>query len=207
MDSDTKLGFAAEDLTFGQMNALVKKIGGKQKVEDFLQGDFKIIPDWKVWMEIPLGEFKSGWKYIEQIKRVRKMNIEEYAYGALEKKDFPCSPIPDIAHLVLTTPEELGFAKEPTLLELYTRAAQWGLKLCRFEVAPALILAEAATTRLMHIATLILTRSEECISEEVDDPFIFTIGDMGVKPTLGAAVAMSRRQFKLHSWFVFEMIV
>ena len=208
MDSEAKAEFAAKDFTMGQLNALVKKIGGPDAVDGLMRGELKVIPNWKVWMRVPLGVCSTGWAYIEQIRRVRKMDMVEYAYNVLERKDFPCSLSLKYAHLVLTTPWELGFTKEPSILELYKRAEQWGLKLCRLEVAPALRLKyHSLSGEVLHIATPVLFRNEEQGEGDAADPFIFTVQYVGGPQTLGASPVPSRCRVDLGSMFIFEVIV
>ncbi len=209
MTSDKKPEFAAQDFTMGQLNALVKKVGGRAAVEDLMRGDLKVIPAWHVWKEVTLGEFESGWKYIEAIRRVRKMQIAEYAYGALEKKDFPCSKTPEIAHLVLTTPCELGFRRDPTLSALYKRARQWGLQLCRQEVGPALRFeyTDQFPQERLNIATTTFLRYEESLNEEEADPFILMVNNSGSGAILSARSVRSDYKVDLDHQFVFEAIV
>lgn len=127
------------DLTLGQMEAVVNKLGGMTGVFDFLSGELivrKAKYHLEVWKTIKLGLRKSPKEYRDALKS-----------GNYEVRLFPVGFVLDNlsvsqevieVDLVLLTARILGFQREVPQDVFYNSVLELGLQKCPDEVGPAL---------------------------------------------------------------------
>ncbi len=86
--------FASADLTFGQLNAIVKKLGGHDGAIKFLQGKLTVVESQRNWREqdgiIYFSVTSDGTTGEEWIKRLEKKGfyLSDHAKSALHSPDF-----------------------------------------------------------------------------------------------------------------------
>lgn len=129
------------ELTLGQVEALVNKLGGMEGVQRFLSGELLVSATakvWKTWKTIQLGtglqtadDFRK-----EVVKAV--MKIGDWANDILGKPAFTATESVTEVELVVASVVELGFKDGATRKDIYVRAQELGLDLCPPEVGPQL---------------------------------------------------------------------
>lgn len=133
--------FASANLTVGQINAIVKKLGGEENALRFLRGELVVKPadyNWQAWKTIKLG---TGLKTADDFRASLKdsgMKIGGWANDILGKSEFVVAAEKKEVDLVKVTVRELGFKEGATREQIYTRAKELGLELCPSEVGPQL---------------------------------------------------------------------
>ncbi len=86
--------FASADLTVGQINAIVKKLGGYEGALRFLRGETSVVEPERKWLEhngvIYLSVTSEGTTGPEWIARLEKkgFRVSDYAKSVLCSKDF-----------------------------------------------------------------------------------------------------------------------
>ena len=129
------------EMTWGQMEAVINKLGGYDAVMKFLRGEFvvKMIErSFAIWKAIILGFHQSPSAYCKALK-ANGCRIGEYADQILDK--IRVSETEVQLDLVVKTVAELGFKDGACRDAIYARAIELGLELCPAEVGPALRLA------------------------------------------------------------------
>lgn len=138
------MAFASENLTFGQMNAIVKKLGGEEGALRFLRGELLVSaavpPTYAVWKTITLGTHKDL-KALKAALKSAKCKVSDYANDLLGKPAFTLASEPTEVDLVVRSVKELGFEGNATYAQICAKAVELGLELCPAEVGPALRLA------------------------------------------------------------------
>ncbi len=136
--------FASADLTAGQLNAIVKKLGGHEAALKLLRGElvvkFADIPTFALWKIIRIG----GTPKAKLQKRLKSENFytSEYAKDIIDKDAFKTLSEKQDVSLVRLSVAELGFKEPATYAEIISRAKDLGLELCPAEVGPHLRLLE-----------------------------------------------------------------
>ncbi len=129
------------ELTLGQVEAVVNKLGGMEGVKRFLSGETMVKEtehEFDIWKTIKLG---TGPKTADDFRKVLKDNgfkISGWASDILGKHDFTVAPEETELDLVKVTVDELGFKKGARRNQIYERAKELGLELCPPEVGPQL---------------------------------------------------------------------
>lgn len=129
------------ELTLGQVEALVNKLGGMEGVQRFLSGELLVSATakvWKTWKTIQLG---TGLQTADDFrKEVVKagMKISDWANDILGKPAFTATTSETEVELVVASVAELGFKDGATRKDIYVRAQEFGLDLCPPEVGPQL---------------------------------------------------------------------
>lgn len=129
------------ELTLGQVEALVNKLGGMEGVQRFLSGELLVSATakvWKTWKTIQLG---TGLQTADDFrKEVVKagMKIGDWANDILGKPAFTATTSETEVELVVASVAELGFKDGATRKDIYVRAQEFGLDLCPPEVGPQL---------------------------------------------------------------------
>ena len=129
------------ELTLGQVEALVNKLGGMEGVQRFLSGELLVSATakvWKTWKTIQLG---TGLQTADDFrKEVVKagMKIGDWANDILGKPAFTATESVTEVELVVASVAELGFKDGATRKDIYVRAQELGLDLCPAEVGPQL---------------------------------------------------------------------
>jgi len=129
------------ELTLGQVEAVVNKLGGMEGVKRFLSGETLIKEaerEFKIWKTIKLG---TGLKTAEDFRcflRVGGFRLSDWASDILGKPAFKVADEETEIDLVMVTVGELGFKKGARRDQIYERAKELGLELCPAEVGPQL---------------------------------------------------------------------
>ncbi len=129
------------DLTLGQVEAMVNKLGGMDGVKRFLSGESVIKAvehSFSIWKTITIGLHKNAESYRKALKSCG-FKISDWVNDILKK--IVVSSVETILDLVILTVAELGFNNGATLQQIYDRAKELGLELCPAEVGLALCLA------------------------------------------------------------------
>ncbi len=129
------------DLTLGQVEALVNKLGGMEGVQRFLSGELlvsAIAKVWKTWKTIKLGTgLKTASDFRKEVMKAG-MKISDWANDILGKPAFTATESVTEVELVVASVAELGFKDGATRKDIYARAKELGLDLCPPEVGPQL---------------------------------------------------------------------
>ncbi len=135
------MAFASEDLTFGQMNAVIKKLGGAHGAMRFLRDELSVSDAVSsavaVWKTIPLGIF-SDMKSLKTSRGFTRCIVGGYAETLLDNLTLALASKPIAVDLVIRTVEELGFKSGAYYWQICARAIELGLELCPVEVGPML---------------------------------------------------------------------
>ena len=138
------MDFASAKLTAGQLNALVKKLGGETGVQRFLRGETTVVEaqkrDFPIWKTVRLGAHKTAEAY-RQALEAGKYRRGDWVSDFLGKSAYECAREEIDVDLVVISVDELGFGKGALYSQISERALAWGLALCPAEVGPALRLA------------------------------------------------------------------
>ncbi|MDO8486431.1 MAG: hypothetical protein Q7S77_01915 [Candidatus Staskawiczbacteria bacterium] len=135
--------FASANLTAGQLNAIVKKLGGEEGAMSFLRDETvvkTVTPvDFKVFKTIKFGnpDLRNADDFRKAIK-AKKMQISDWANDILGKPAFSVATEESEVDLVVISVAELGFKKGATLKDIYAKVKERGLELCPNEVGPQL---------------------------------------------------------------------
>ena len=129
------------DVTFGQMEAVLNKLGGEDGVSRFLAGELVVKVAEKVfapWMTIKLG---TGLKDADAIRKAiadEGGRISDWANDILGQPAFTVATEETEVELVVVSVAELGFKDGAKYSDICERAKQLGLALCPPEVGPQL---------------------------------------------------------------------
>ena len=132
--------FISAGLTMGQMNAVVKKLGGEETARRMLRGEIVVniipVPPFKVWRTLNLGTNTSE-GYCEAIK-LAGYCIEDSAKSLLD--NMSCARYVIKVDLVRVHAHELGLDRDVSYpyKDICTRALEMGLEFCPPEVGAAL---------------------------------------------------------------------
>lgn len=133
------MDFASQNLTAGQLNAIVKKLGGEQDALRFLRGELVVSAakpiEMPVWKTVKLGTCKSPDEYRKALKKAGR-RIGDYGDDILGR--ISCSKKEVDFDLVVLTVGELGFKDGARYADICAKAVELGLELCPAEVGPAL---------------------------------------------------------------------
>lgn len=129
------------ELTLGQVEALVNKLGGMEGVQRFLSGELLVSATakvWKTWKTIKLGTgLKSAGDFRKAVKNAG-MKIDDWANDILGKPALVVAGSVTEVELVIASVAELGFKDGAIRKDIYVRAQELGLDLCPPEVGPQL---------------------------------------------------------------------
>jgi len=129
------------EITFGQMEAIVNKLGGMDGVQRFLSDELVVSTSakvWKTWRTVKLG---TGLKIANDFRKAIKqsgMEISEWGNDLLGKSAFTVSSEEVEVELINVSVAELGFKYKATYKDICVRARELGLDLCPNEVGPQL---------------------------------------------------------------------
>ena len=129
------------DMTWGQMEAVINKLGGMDGVRRFLSGETvvrAIEHSFSIWKTIKIG---TGLKTANDFRKALKQNgcrINDWGNTILSKPAFMASDTETEVDLVNVSVAELGFKEGTTLRDINKKALELGLELCPNEVGPQL---------------------------------------------------------------------
>lgn len=125
------------EVTLGQLEALLNKIGGIQGMKQILSDNFvvSLIPKtWKVWRTITLGvDSKTNLGLCEKVTS-SGVKVSEWIKTFIEKN--PCSTANTTTkvELAMVSLADLGLTTHVTYEEMYKRAIELGLQFCTMEI-------------------------------------------------------------------------
>jgi len=129
------------ELSLGQVEAIVNKLGGMEGVRRFLSGKMvikAIEQTFPIWKTIKLG---TGLKTADDFRKALKQSgckIGDWGNDILGKPAFTVSETETEVNLVNISVAKLGFKNGATRKDIYERAISLGLELCPNEVGPQL---------------------------------------------------------------------
>src|SRR3989344_3160800 len=130
------------ELTQGQIEATVNKLGGMEGVQRFLSGKSTVKSvspfDFKVWKTIGLGTGLVAASNFGSALRSKGQVAYDLSKKMLRSSAFTVEESKREVDLVLITSEELGFKDSATRRDIYERAQELGLTICPPEVGPQL---------------------------------------------------------------------
>ena len=133
------MDFASQNLTAGQLNAIVKKLGGEQDALRFLCGELVVSTAkpalMPVWKTVKLGTKKTPDEYCKALKSAGR-RIGDWGGDVLGR--ISCSKEEIDFDLVVMSVGDLGFKDGAKYSDICAKAVELGLKLCPAEVGPAL---------------------------------------------------------------------
>lgn len=131
--------FASENLTLGQMNAIVKKLGGEWNALRFLRGELLVSAakpvEMPVWKTVKLGTCKTPDEYRKALKKAGRRTGD---WGDDILGRISCSKEENDLDLVVMSVGDLGFKDGAKYSDICAKAVELGLELCPAEVGPAL---------------------------------------------------------------------
>ena len=129
------------DMTWGQMEAVVNKLGGMDGIHRLLTGENVVqLPtsrDWKVWKTIQLGTHKDVPTLLRAMKD-EGVKVSDDSNDIMGKPEFTLASEATDIQLVRVTVAELGSPKGAHRDTIYECAQQLGLSLVPAEVGPQL---------------------------------------------------------------------
>ena len=129
------------ELTLGQVEAVVNKLGGMEGVKRFLAGETmakETEHEFDIWKTIKLG---TGFKTADEFRRALRdggFRISGWASDILGNPAFKVASEETEVDLIKVTVAELGFKESVRRDQIYERAKEFGLELCPAEVGPQL---------------------------------------------------------------------
>ncbi len=138
------MDFASANLTAGQLDAIVRKLGGEAGVQRFLRGELTVVEtrprEFPVWKTIRLGVHKTADAYRKALE-VSKYRCGEWVTDLFDKPACHCAEQETDVDLVVLSVDDLGFKQGALYSQICEKALAAGLELCPPEVGPALRLA------------------------------------------------------------------
>lgn len=150
----------------------------------------------KVRKTIKLGLHKTSAEYRKALKKAG-VDIGVYA-GKILDEQTPIAETETEVDLVVVTPRELGFRKEPTFTQICDKAIEKGLQRCPREVGPALRLAypEQPLNEWLRVAM-------EPVADSGGGLGVFGVGRVDGVRWLGASYFCPQGAWGLDAQFVF----
>lgn len=161
------------ELTLGQVEAIVNKLGGMDGVRQFLSGKTTVkavaefVPE--PFKTIKLGTF-TNWDEIRGALKTTEFCISNAISDMLGNPALTLAPAVIEVDLVVVSVAELGFKGGATQEQIYERVQELGLELCPAEVGPQL--------RLQHLDQPVgenLTVGMEPITEPDGNSYLFYV--------------------------------
>ena len=138
------MDFASANLTAGQLDAVVKKLGGDVGVQRFLRGELRVVEteqrEFPIWKTIKLGVYKSPDAYRDALEAGKHLS-GAWVSDLFGKPACTCASEEIDVDLVVLSVADLGFKEGALYSQICERAPAIGLDLCPAEVGPALRLA------------------------------------------------------------------
>ena len=138
------MDFAAANLTAGQLNAIVKRLGGEAGVHRFLRGELTVVEtqprEFPIWKTVKLGIYKTADAYRKALE-AGKHRSGDWVNDFLGKPACNCAGEETDVDLVDVSVHDLGFKEGALYSQICEKALAMGLELCPAEVGPALRLA------------------------------------------------------------------
>ncbi len=146
--------FASANLSVGQLNALVKTLGGEKNVMAILRGELVAVvrqPNaFPIWKTQRLGVCKTADEYREALEKAKRPG-DDWVRDILSNPAFVCAAEETDLELVAPSAADLGFKDGAYDSQIREKALEMGLKLCPIETLPALRLADEVRTRAERV--------------------------------------------------------
>jgi hypothetical protein len=134
--------FVSQNLTAGQLNAIVKMLGGEDGAMRFLRGELVVrepsSAEFTVWKTITLGNGIKDADGMRQAMKDNGMRISEWASTIMAQNEFIISPDSVEVDLVRMSVAKVGFKDCAHYNRICKVAQMRGLHLCPAEVGPQL---------------------------------------------------------------------
>ncbi len=127
------------NVTLGQIEALINKLGGEDSALGILQGHVRVTTErisFPVWMEVEIGGIPKD--QLLTLLAEEGFFMSDWAKSILGKEAFTTLPEKKRLKLVCCKVRDLNFTSQPTMAELQERIAAFGGTLCPAEVGPHL---------------------------------------------------------------------
>lgn len=132
-----------KNLTAGQLNAIVKKLGGEEGALSFLRNELRVVvpnsPQFPVSKTVKIG---TGLKTPDDFKRAFKSRGCRIAFTVdsvfYNENSFTGSEMEKEMDLVFITVADLGFKSGASHWQIMSQAELMGLELCPAEIGPQL---------------------------------------------------------------------
>jgi hypothetical protein len=138
------MDFASANLTVGQLNAIVKKLGGEAGVQRLLRGEVTVVEtpprEFPIWKTVRLGVYKTADEYRKALQ-AGEHRCGEWVTNLFGKPACHCASEETDVDLVVLSVDDLGFKEGALYSQICEKAQAMGLDLCPAEVGPALRLA------------------------------------------------------------------
>lgn len=171
--------FASADLTAGQLNAIVKKLGGHDGAVKFLQGKLLVSEPTRSWREqdgvIYLSVTSDGTTGPEWIKRLEKkgFRLSDYAKSVLRSPDF--KPTKGVTTEIAILKGMLFEDNDRITHKIRTFAAERKLSAPNAEVA-CLIRENFSDEDIEAMGLIWIVTMHEPIKDSVGDPSLLRAG-------------------------------
>ncbi len=143
VDASSTIGTIEADPA-GQLNAIVKRLGGEAGVQRFLRGELTVVETrpraFPIWKTVRLGVCKTADEYRKALE-AGKHRSGDWVNNFLGKPAFNCASEETDVDLVVLSVDDLGFKEGALYSQICEKALAMGLELCPPEVGPALRLA------------------------------------------------------------------
>lgn len=172
--------FASAGLTAGQLNAIVKKIGGPEAALAFLRGELTVSEPTKKWQEkdgiITFSVVSDGTTGPEWIKRLEKggFRVSDYVKQLLKKM----STTDNVTTDMLFLKGELFFDNDRTTSNIRAEAEKRGLTEPNSETA-CLIREKFTDQELREMGLCAIITMHEPIVDSDGDPSLLSVGRSG----------------------------
>lgn len=131
-----------KNMTLGQIEAIINKLGGKEGVEKFLRGELVVSATkpvefhiCKIVKKVRLGIYKTPEAYRKALKKAGR-GISDWSNNILDR--ITCSQEEVDLDFVVLSVGDLGFKDGARYADICAKAQELGLELCPAEVGPAL---------------------------------------------------------------------
>ncbi len=154
------------DLSLGQIEAIVNKLGGMEGVNRFLSDEItlKVIGPFELWKTIRVGCYKS----INELRDALRAKNRDYGINAVDSilcsYSFVLSGHEEDIDLAFVPVSTLGFKESASYEHIYRRAKRYGLDACPCETAATLRLQyddQPANEKIIVATRPILTKNSE----------------------------------------------
>lgn len=172
-------------LSLGQVEAMVNKLGGVDGVQRFLSDELSVyetIKVWQTWKTIKLERGQKSADYFHKMICQSDMQIDENGNQILGLTNFATRTEEEEVELVVVSARELGFkGAEVARKDIYLRAKELGLEMCPAEIGPYLRLQYTDQPRYESIIVAM-----EPILDEKSRPLVFYVNEFKNKGLLSA---------------------
>lgn len=198
--------FASADLTVGQINAIVKKLGGYEGALRFLRGETLITEPEKKWREennvIYFSVTSDGATGEEWITRLESkgFRIDGYAKSVLRSKDF--KPTSGVTTEIAVLKGEIFSENERITKKIRSKASELGFSIPNAEIA-CLIRENFSDEKIEAMVLYWIVVMHEPIKDSDGDPLLLSVFRGGGGSWLSAGYGVSDSEWGRGDGFAF----